>query len=95
MQFHDHGLVVSGTDFFDLMARQMMGVHKSERGRADSVYDEALQNLLSNIGENKASLVNAVTDAVGMIEAEAEEKSYKNGFADAICMILQAAMHGK
>lgn len=95
MQFHDHGLVMSGTDFFDLMTQQMKGVHRPESSRGNLAYEEALKKLLVSVGKDGAPAVHVVDDAVGMLASDTEIQNYKNGFADAICMILQAAMHGK
>ena len=92
MQFHDHGLVISGTDFFDLMTQQMQDVHRPVSSKFAIAYGESLQNLLDSAGKDKAAVVHEIDDAVGGLVAETEIQSYKNGFADAICMILQAAM---
>ena len=93
MQFHDHGLVISGTDFFDLMTQQMCGTHRLAKGEGDESYEKAIKELFDSVGKEKAPIAKAVDEAVGMLAAETEIQSYKNGFADAVCMILQAAMH--
>ncbi len=93
MRFRSHTLVTRGTDFFDLMAQQMRGVHSPEEK-----YDHANKTLNDAIGKlhevcDDRSAIHEVDDAVGGCLALAEDVEYKNGFADAICMILQAAMH--
>ena len=78
------------------MAQQMRDVHPQrdpETTVQDRNYEQALKNLHSACTDRKA--VNAVDEAVSALQVVIEETEYKNGFSDAICMILQACMHGK
>lgn len=83
----------------DLMTQQMRGVHEpveavGQDGRkVVEAYNKALDDLYAVCSDKKA--IHAVDNAVGGYLNMTEEVEYKNGFADAICMILQAAMHGK
>jgi hypothetical protein len=95
MQFHNRTLAVNGTDFFDLMTQQMIGVHRHCKSKGDLAYEDSIKKLFDCVGKEKVAAIHEVDNAVGMLAAETDIQSYKNGFSDAICMILQAAMHGK
>lgn len=94
------GLHLHGTDFFDLMTRQMLGIHdtrdllaNAEGKKADKDFSLALDGL-KTVGTDRGTVAD-VENAVSGLLAITEEELYKQGFSDAICMILQAAMHGK
>lgn len=84
--------------FFELMTRQMRTAHsfnsddyRDASGNVIKNYDTALKTLCENCSDEKA--IGALDNAVGSYLSATGNVEYKNGFADAICMILQAAMH--